>query len=57
MREFTEQELVRRDKAAELRQKGIDPFGHRFDRNETALSIKEKYGNIENEKLLLQVEL
>ncbi len=51
MREFTEQELVRREKAVELRQKGIDPFGHRFDRNETALSIKEKYSNIDNEKL------
>ena len=44
MREFTEQELVRREKARELREKGIDPFVCRFNRSETALSIKEKYG-------------
>ena len=31
MREFTEQELVRRAKLNELKNKGIDPFGSRFD--------------------------
>ena len=31
MREYTEQELVRRQKARKLREKNIDPFGHRFD--------------------------
>ena len=31
MREYTEQELVRRQKARKLIEKNIDPFGHRFD--------------------------
>lgn len=51
MREFTEQELVRREKALDLRQRGMDPFGQRFDRDSTAMSIKEKYDGIENERL------
>ena len=29
--EFTEQELVRREKLKELEEKGINPFGNRFD--------------------------
>ena len=33
MREFTEQELVRREKCENLRNSGIDPFGHRFERD------------------------
>ena len=33
MREFTEQELVRRKKAEDLRTKGLDPFGQKFERN------------------------
>ncbi len=32
MAEYTEQELVRREKAQKLRELGIDPFGHRYDR-------------------------
>ena len=32
MREFTDQELIRREKADKLRSLGLDPFGHRFDR-------------------------
>ena len=30
MREFTEQELVRRDKLNKIKELGIDPFGHRY---------------------------
>ena len=30
-RKFSEQELVRREKLKELVEKGIDPFGQRFD--------------------------
>ena len=30
-RKFSEQELVRREKMQELIDKGIDPFGQRFD--------------------------
>ncbi len=43
MREFTEQELVRREKAQNIREKGMDPFGHRFERDSYAKDIKEKY--------------
>lgn len=32
MRELTEQEVVRREKAEKLRELGLDPFGHSFQR-------------------------
>ena len=50
MREFTEQELVRREKAENIRSLGIDPFGHRYDRTDFALDIKEKYSVIEHDE-------
>ena len=46
MREFTEQELVRREKSEKLREMGLDPFGQRFDRTGWAQEIKDKYGDI-----------
>lgn len=49
MREFTEQELVRREKMQELKNKGIDPFGNRFDRTDYAKDLKEKYAPIEHD--------
>ena len=30
MREFSEQELVRREKLKKIEELGLDPFGHRF---------------------------
>ena len=42
-REFTEQELVRREKAQNIRNLGMDPFGHKFERDSFANDIKEKY--------------
>jgi len=51
MDELTEQELVRRNKMEDIRSKGIDPFGHRFDRTHTSLDIKRDYGNISGEEL------
>lgn len=50
MREFTEQELVRREKAEKIRELGMDPFGHKFERTGLALEIKEKYKDIEHEE-------
>ena len=50
MREFTDQELVRREKANNLKEMGLDPFGERYDRTGYAKEIKEKYANIEHEK-------
>ncbi len=46
MREFTEQELVRREKSEKLRELGLDPFGHRFERDYYASELKEKYADI-----------
>lgn len=43
MREFTDQELARREKISKLKTLGIDPFGEHFDRNSYNIDIKEKY--------------
>ena len=49
-RNFTEQELVRRNKLENLVNLGIDPFGHRFERTGYALDIKEKYQDITHDE-------
>ena len=46
MREFTEQELVRREKAEKIRELGMDPFGHVFKRSALAMEIKDKYKDV-----------
>ena len=51
MREFTEQELVRREKAENLRALGLDPFGHRFDVTSNSKKIKETFENYDKEEL------
>ena len=51
MRELTEQELVRREKAENIRGLGMDPFGHRFDRTHTSGDIIKKYADMSNEEL------
>ncbi len=50
-REFSEQELVRREKVAGLRKKGLDPFGHRFDVTSNSALIKEQFAEYDKEKL------
>ena len=42
----TDQELVRREKALKLREMGMDPFGHRFERDAYAEDLQEKYKDI-----------
>ena len=49
MRNFTEQELVRREKAEKLRELGLDPFGQRYDRTDFAADIRSKYQDIEHD--------
>jgi len=49
MREFTEQELVRREKAEKIRELGMDPFGHKFERTAYAAELKEKYADVEHD--------
>ena len=41
MREFTDQELIRREKAEKLREMGLDPYGNRFDRTAFNQDIKD----------------
>ena len=50
-RKFSEQELVRREKLQELVDKGIDPFGQRFDVTAYSKEIKETYGDKTHEEL------
>ena len=49
MRDYTEQELVRREKADKLKSLGLDPYGHRYERSDYALDIKERYQDIEHD--------
>lgn len=50
MREFTDQELIRREKATKIREMGIDPYGQVFNRTAFNLEIKEKYQDIEHDE-------
>jgi Lysyl-tRNA synthetase (class II) len=50
-REFTEQELVRREKAQALKEMGVDPFGHRFEVSDHSQTLKAKYANYTHEQL------
>jgi lysyl-tRNA synthetase class 2 len=51
MREFTEQELVRREKVNALIEKNIDPFGGRYDVTTDSKEIKETYIDKTKEEL------
>ena len=46
MREFTDQELVRREKVGKIREMGIDPYGSRFERTAYNSDIREKYKDV-----------
>ena len=48
-RQFTEQELVRREKATKLRDMGLDPFGDAFERDAYASELKEKYAEVSHD--------
>ncbi len=43
MREFNEQELVRREKLTKLVDKGIDPFGSKYETTTNSKEIKDNY--------------
>ncbi len=51
MKEFTEQEQVRRGKVTKLIEKGIDPFGTAFDVTTNSKKIKDLYELKEKEEL------
>jgi len=48
---LTEQQLIRRKKADELREKGIDPFGQAFKRTHHIKDIINTYENLNKEQL------
>ena len=50
-RVLTDQEIVRREKVQKLRDQGIDPFGHRFERTHLSNEIKELYSGKTHEEL------
>ena len=50
-RQLNDQQLVRRQKMEELRQKGIAPFGNAFERNANSKSIRDAYGELSKEEL------
>ncbi|MFI3261047.1 MAG: lysine--tRNA ligase [bacterium] len=51
MREFTEQELVRREKLNILKEKNVDPFGQKYEISTTSSEIKENYEELTKEEL------
>ena len=48
-RNFSEQELVRREKVEKLRELGLDPFGHKYDRKDWAKDVVDKYKDVEHD--------
>ena len=51
MRQFTEQEQVRRSKVEQLKEKGVKPFGYRFDVTSNSKIIKDEHINQTKEEL------
>ncbi|KKB42778.1 lysine--tRNA ligase [Bacillus thermotolerans] len=49
--ELNDQLLVRREKLQTLRDKGLDPFGKRFERTHTAQEVFEAYESLTKEEL------
>jgi lysyl-tRNA synthetase, class II len=49
--ELNDQEIVRRQKMNELRERGIDPFGQAFKRTDYSKDIIEKYKDADKEEL------
>ena len=49
VREFSEQELVRREKSEKLKELGLDPFGQKYEREDFAADIKDKYFEIDHD--------
>ncbi len=48
---LSEQEVIRREKMEELKSKGIDPFGKKFERTHTSSELKKLYAEKTKEEL------
>lgn len=51
MEKHSEQEIVRREKLVDLKERNIDPFGQRFDRNNNTETLKAKFDSYSKEEL------
>jgi lysyl-tRNA synthetase, class II len=49
--ELNDQLRVRREKMSTMREKGLDPFGKRFDRTHSIKELVEQFGELEKEEL------
>ncbi|MCK0473657.1 lysine--tRNA ligase [Halalkalibacter sp. APA_J-10(15)] len=49
--ELNELLTVRRDKLKQLQEKGIDPFGEKFERSHSAREMNEQFGELDKETL------
>ena len=53
-RELNDQQLVRRAKMQELKDKGINPFGNAFKRSTNSKEIKDQYAELSKEEIELK---
>ena len=51
LQDLNDQEQRRREKLAEYKELGIDPFGHKFEVDSTAAGLKEEFAFLEAEKV------
>ena len=47
--EMNDQRIVRHEKMAHLREQGIDPFGHRFDRTHNSSELHQAFDDKDKE--------
>ncbi len=53
-KEMNDQMIVRRQKMDELREEGIDPFGHRFVRSHLAEQLHDEFDGFDKDDLMAQ---
>jgi len=49
--DLKEQQIVRREKAQELKDKGVDPFGQKFERTHTTKQVFEQFDALDHDAL------
>ncbi|PKK98864.1 MAG: lysine--tRNA ligase [Tenericutes bacterium HGW-Tenericutes-2] len=49
--DLKEQQIVRREKAQELKNKGVDPFGHKYDRTHSSKDIFDQFDGFDHDTL------
>ncbi len=49
--DLKEQQIVRREKAQELKEKGVDPFGHKYDRTHSSKDVLDQFDQYDHDTL------